>query len=383
MSPEEGDTRPRLLGAVLAGGRSRRYGSPKWRAPVGGVAMGRRAVTALEPHAAEVVALIDDPGAQEMLGVPCFPDLRPGSGPLGGLHTALSLARDRSLDGVALLGCDLPLVGEKAVGALVAHWTAEARAVVPRGPDGLQPVCALYAASALPVVERALDGGVRALHEVMEDLDPVRVPQERLATAEGRERVLLNVNTRDDRMRAEVLLHPGPPLVCVVGKKNSGKTGLAVGLAAELGHRGHRVMTVKHGHGFDLDTQGTDSWRHRHEGGAEKVLMVGPGELALVGGWGPEGEPPLRELVDRHLAGADIVVAEGWKAGPDPKVEVYRSAAHADPVYDPDAPVADTFLAMVTDDESFRPSRLSVFLLDAPDHVARLADRIEEALLGG
>jgi molybdopterin-guanine dinucleotide biosynthesis protein B len=56
-----------------------------------------------------------------------------------------------------------------------------------------------------------------------------------------------------------------PPVVCIIGRKNSGKTELTVALGAELKRRGYRVMTVKHGHGFQLDQPGKDSWRHRHE----------------------------------------------------------------------------------------------------------------------
>ena len=111
--------------------------------------------------------------------------------------------------------------------------------------------------------------------------------------------------------------HPGgsdlPPVLAVVGYKNSGKTTLVVRLVSELTRRGHRVMTVKHGHGFELDTEGTDSWRHRHEGGAERVVMAGPEDLAVLGRWGSDGEPPLLELVGRFLRDADIVIAEGFK----------------------------------------------------------------------
>ena len=74
-----------------------------------------------------------------------------------------------------------------------------------------------------------------------------------------------------------------PPVVCIVGKKKSGKTATVVGLVSELARRGHRVMTAKHGHGFELDTEGTDSWRHRHEGGAHRVVMAAPDQIAVMG----------------------------------------------------------------------------------------------------
>lgn len=170
-----------------------------------------------------------------------------------------------------------------------------------------------------------------------------------------------------------------PFVVCVVGKKNSGKTTLTVGLVAELVRRGHRVMTVKHGHGFDLDRPGTDSFRHRHEGGASRVVMAGPHDLAVVGDWGPPGEPDLGVIVARFLNDADVVVAEGYKAGVAPKIEVFRRAAHAEPIYAADHPMAESFLAIATDVADFAAD-VPVFSLDAPDLVARLADLVEDRL---
>jgi molybdopterin-guanine dinucleotide biosynthesis protein B len=168
----------------------------------------------------------------------------------------------------------------------------------------------------------------------------------------------------------------GPFVVCVIGKKNSGKTTLTVALVAELAARGHRVMTVKHGHGFDLDTPGTDSWRHRHEGGASRVVMAGPHDMAIVGEWGPDGEPGLETIVRRFLPDAEVVVAEGYKAAALPKIEVFRQAAHADPIYERNHPLAVSFVAIVTDVESF-VADVPVLPLDAPDLVPRLADLVE------
>ena len=167
-----------------------------------------------------------------------------------------------------------------------------------------------------------------------------------------------------------------PPIVCVIGKKNSGKTTLTVRLVAELVTRGLRVMTVKHGHAFSVDREGTDSWRHRHEGGAERVLMAGPRDLALVGGWGEDGEPGLGALVARYLTDADVVVAEGFKVEPFPKIEVFRSAAHTDPIYTHDHPHRTGFLAIATDVPDFE-AEAPVFSLDQPDLIDRLADLVE------
>jgi molybdopterin-guanine dinucleotide biosynthesis protein MobB len=173
----------------------------------------------------------------------------------------------------------------------------------------------------------------------------------------------------------------GPPVVCLIGRKNAGKTELTVALGAELNRRGYRVMTAKHGHGFQLDHPGRDSWRHRHEGGAVRTVLAGPSDFAVVGNW-PQEEMPLCELVDRFLRDADIVLAEGFKAEPEPKVEVFRDVPGSEPLFDPDEEWSSRTLALVTD----RPGiQLPIPVFDSNDQgfLVHLADFLEQKFLGG
>ncbi|CAN5536933.1 molybdopterin-guanine dinucleotide biosynthesis protein B [soil metagenome] len=179
-----------------------------------------------------------------------------------------------------------------------------------------------------------------------------------------------------------------PPVLSIVGKKNSGKTTLLVALCAELGRRGYRVATVKHGHhAFEIDQPGRDSWRHFHEGGAQAVLMVSAGKVALMRRF--EGEPDPESLILQHYAGGeyDLVLIEGYKRGPFPKVEVFRRSQQERPVHDPgDAAAAALFLAIVTDDPALEAA-CEVIPLDPGDaagsHVQRLAAMVEERILSG
>ena len=170
-----------------------------------------------------------------------------------------------------------------------------------------------------------------------------------------------------------------PPVVSVVGFKDSGKTSVAVGLIAALQSRGRRVMAVKHGHRFEVDTPGTDSWRLRHEGRAIRVVLAGPEDLVVMGEWGPEGEPTLAQVVRRFVADADIVVAEGYKQAPVPKIEVHRAATGNPPIYQAAGEGSELFLAMVTDAIGLELP-IPVFDLNAPDLSEGLADLVEEAL---
>lgn len=141
-------------------------------------------------------------------------------------------------------------------------------------------------------------------------------------------------------------------IISIIGRKDVGKTTLTVALARELARRGHRVMTIKHGHHpADLDREGSDSWRHFHEGRVERVLMAAP-DLRVLFERVPDDYDPIG-LARRYLSDADIILAEGFKHAPLPKIEVFRPAVSERPLYDPAEPNADQWVAIVTDDFSF------------------------------
>jgi molybdopterin-guanine dinucleotide biosynthesis protein MobB len=170
-----------------------------------------------------------------------------------------------------------------------------------------------------------------------------------------------------------------PPLVAVVGRKHSGKTTLVVRLAAELGARGHRVMTIKHGtHTFNIDPSTTDTFRHYHEGHAAKVAMVAPDKFALIERH--TEEPALDTIVMRHMSDASLVLCEGFTRSALPKIEIFRRAAHATPRIAPDSREFRHVRAVVTDDPELRLP-VPTFSLSAPDWLAELATLVERDLM--
>jgi molybdopterin-guanine dinucleotide biosynthesis protein MobB len=169
-----------------------------------------------------------------------------------------------------------------------------------------------------------------------------------------------------------------PPVLAIIGKKNSGKTTLLVALAAELRRRGLRVASVKHcHHDFEVDTPGTDSFRHFHEGGVEAVLIASPEKVAFVqrqrdGDRDPE--PLLRHYLAGH--GYDLILIEAFKHTPFPRVEVFRAAAHADPVYRPEAG-GPPYVAIVTDSPERFNTPFPVIVLGTDEaHVTRLVGTV-------
>ena len=137
-------------------------------------------------------------------------------------------------------------------------------------------------------------------------------------------------------------------ILSIVGRKNAGKTTLTVALAAEYVRRGKRVMTIKHAsHPAAVDTPGTDSYRHFHEGRAERVLIASP-EMRVVFERSPDDEDPVT-LARRYLDGADIVLVESFSSHPLPKIEVFRTVAAKTPLFDPKSDAADQWLAILNE----------------------------------
>lgn len=107
------------------------------------------------------------------------------------------------------------------------------------------------------------------------------------------------------------------------GYSGSGKTTLIEQLIPLFVAQGVKVSLIKHAHhDFDIDQPGKDSWRHR-QAGAMEVLVTSAKRWALIHELRLESEPDLQFHLQR-LSPCDLVLVEGFKAGPMPKLEVYR-----------------------------------------------------------
>ncbi|HEX9631813.1 MAG TPA: molybdopterin-guanine dinucleotide biosynthesis protein B [Gemmatimonadales bacterium] len=138
-------------------------------------------------------------------------------------------------------------------------------------------------------------------------------------------------------------------VISVVGKKNAGKTTLVVAMAQDFVRRGRTVGTIKHGHHPALvDQEGKDTWRHFHEGRAYRTMIESPGQRVTFEKSDGAADPV--ELVRRCFLDVDIVIVEGYKRAPLPKLEVHRKAVHAAPLFDPADEAAPLWVAMVSDE---------------------------------
>jgi molybdopterin-guanine dinucleotide biosynthesis protein B len=114
-------------------------------------------------------------------------------------------------------------------------------------------------------------------------------------------------------------------VIGIVGWSGSGKTSLLVELLPLLRGMGLTVSTMKHAHHpFDLDRPGKDSFRHR-EAGASEVMVVAASRWVLMHEYREEAEPSIESLIER-MTPVDLLLIEGFKTHPHPKLEIHRES---------------------------------------------------------
>ncbi len=184
-----------LTVAIQAGGQSSRMGEDKALKPFLGRPLITRVVDRLQPIADELIVTTNRPADYAFLHLPLFLDLKPGRGALGGLHTAIASAKSLL---VAVVACDMPFASapllETAARLLVEE---NADVVIPRSPEGLEPLHAVYRReTCLPAIESAIEADQ---WKVIAWFPQVKV----LELAVDDERPFWNVNTPEEFVEAE------------------------------------------------------------------------------------------------------------------------------------------------------------------------------------
>ncbi len=146
----------------------------------------------------EFLLITNTPSDYEFLGWPMHADLIPGAGALGGIYTALRTAKRPR---VFVVACDLPFLSAELV-EFLCQKNAGAEVVVPESENGLEPLCAVYAKSCLPLIEKQLRD---KRFKVSDFFSQARTEIVRLETSLSffTPDVLTNVNTPEEFARAQ------------------------------------------------------------------------------------------------------------------------------------------------------------------------------------
>lgn len=187
---------------ILIGGRSERFGRDKALFTISGESLAMLAVTAAETAlggvAARFVAARVDQFPQlsqrETIG-----DMYPGRGAVGAVHAALS---DAKTEWIFVLACDLPFVTAEFIGLLTSKLADNIDAVIPEDPAGrTQPLCGFYHVAACREVFGYAAKGSGKTPSLLALIDSLRsrvLSFNEYKMLSGAERILQNVNTRDD-----------------------------------------------------------------------------------------------------------------------------------------------------------------------------------------
>lgn len=165
---------------------------------------------------------------------------------------------------------------------------------------------------------------------------------------------------------------PSTPVIGIAGWKKSGKTTLTVRLVEEFTRRGLKVATVKHAHhAFQVDDGETDSARHRRAG-AGQVAVVSSRRWAVIKELADEPEPSLEEVI-AWLDPCDLVIVEGFKSAPIPKIETRRLQSLTRRPLAPQDPMVIAIAA----DHAVEEAAVPVFSLE---DINQIADFVEKTI---
>jgi molybdopterin-guanine dinucleotide biosynthesis protein B/molybdopterin-guanine dinucleotide biosynthesis protein len=178
-------------GVILVGGRGRRMSRDKVLLEIGGTPIIMDIQDRMSSLFPEVLFVGHSRTEFDALGINATPDLIPGTGVLGGIYTGLAAAETPYIFAVA---ADMPFLDTDVIVRIASHRLG-ADAVIPRGPRGLEPLCAVYGRSCRDSMLESLQRGKLRVLEALAELTVV-TPE--ITVEAGHPDPFLNLNTPED-----------------------------------------------------------------------------------------------------------------------------------------------------------------------------------------
>ncbi len=184
--------------AILAGGKSSRFGSNKAFAPFLGARIIDFVLDACKKSGTDIFIIANQKKYQN-LGLPVYPDIHEGLGPLAGIHSALKHARS---DRVFVTACDMPLLNNRLIKWMFSLNRKEP-VIVPEFDNRLQPLHAIYSKRLLPFIEQCLEKKRLSLHGLLNKLPCYVVHQNLILPFCPNGLCFANANTKKELERLE------------------------------------------------------------------------------------------------------------------------------------------------------------------------------------
>jgi len=186
-----------LTAAIIAGGKSQRFGAPKALARIGGKRLIDYALETAHAISAQVILNAPDiPEFERISDITLLPDSIPHCGPLGGIFTVLTNAET---PWVAVLPCDMPLLSPAVYQYLWEH-RGKNPVIAAVSHKGVEPLVSIWQKSFTPVLERNLNQKELALHTLLKKTGGALLPLPGKMPGYRKE-FFLNVNYREDLQR--------------------------------------------------------------------------------------------------------------------------------------------------------------------------------------
>lgn len=338
------------IGAVvLMGGKSRRMdGVDKAALTIEGISFVERILLQLEGFEERLLS-VDNPNSYGGYKAVAVADIQRECGPMGGILSALSECRS---DGLFTVPCDMPLFHAGLAGYILSYISTDYDAFVMVDRQGrIHPLCGIYRKTAIPVFKRQISCGNYRMTDALKNM---RVKHVLMEHSRFSDNILLNVNTPQQYFSLQKMIS-SPPVIAISGAKNSGKTTLLCSILPILKANGLRIAAIKHdGHDFEPDVPDTDSYRLR-KAGAGQVAVYSDKRVMLS----KEQTDIGVETLISQFHDCDLIILEGGKHSPYPKIEVIRSCVSRESICD-----ASTLLALCTDSDIDIPDIPVVSLAD-------------------
>jgi molybdenum cofactor guanylyltransferase len=193
-TPEDGCSG--VTGVILVGGKSRRMGQDKAFMEIAGRPLFEKVLELFQECFTRVILVGDRAERFAGYGIPCLPDLYPGSA-LGGLHAGLSHSQTER---VFVAPCDLPFPNRELLRHLCS-LSGDFDAVVPKGDQGYEPLFALYNKSCLGSLQRLLEDGNYRIFDAFVQLRVHYLTGEELRRLDREEKSFVNLNTMEQFAR--------------------------------------------------------------------------------------------------------------------------------------------------------------------------------------
>lgn len=321
---------------ILCGGKSTRMAQDK-----AGLLIGKKTfLQQIEKNlkdADEILLSVKDRRDYPEIGARHIEDREVDKGPLMGLCSVLE---ECSYDKVWVMSCDMPLVNWDTAQELEHYLTDGIDAVIPVDRTGKKYVlCAWYRKSILEILKEQLESGDLKVKHLLGRLRVCYVAVEGLSDGSHK---FQNINTREEyqtftgqsdsisnrescgksagtAVRPDKELHTDIPIVSFVAYSGTGKTTFLERLIPKLKARGLKIAIVKHdGHRFEIDHEGKDSDRFT-KAGADVTGLISSEKAVLMENRQTDPEEFLKKIDE-----VDLILTEGFKQGPWPKIMLHR-----------------------------------------------------------